>query len=226
VNFEEAAKQAGATVGETAQFFSQDSGPAELEGAADAATAAFALSAEKPYSSHLQLQKGTYVLAFKEIKPPEQLSLDAVRKQLEEELIEEKADTAMRTKAAEVRTQLLEARKGAKSFAEAAQTLGLKSEAFPAFSMMQPVPPKTPHANLVQSAAGKLAPGEISEVIVAPGNALIIHVDQRPVVDEKGMEEARARIAQGIMSSREAMAFQAWLADRREAAGLKAVQEP
>jgi peptidyl-prolyl cis-trans isomerase D len=225
VNFDEAAKQAGATVGETAQFFSQDAGPAELEGASAAATAAFALSAEKPYSPHLALQNGTYVLAFKETKPPEQLPLDGVRKQLEEELIAEKADTAMRAKAAEFRTQLIEARKGAKSFAEAAQRLGLKSEAFPAFSMMQPVPPTAPHAKLVQSAAGKLAPGEISEVIVAPGTALIIHVDQRPIVDEKGMEEARARIAEGIMSSREAMAFQAWLADRRETAGLKAPKE-
>lgn len=219
VNFEEAAKQAGATVGETAEFFSADAAPAELEGAAAAAAAAFALTAEKPYSTHIQLQKGTYILALKETKPPEQLPLDKVRKQLEGELIDEKADTAMRTKAAQLRTQLT--RKGAKSFSEAAKALGMQAEPFPAFSMMQPVPPKTPHASLVQSAAGKLAPGEISEVIVAPGNALIVHVDQRPAVDEKGMEEARARIASGLVSSREAMALQAWLADRREAAGLK-----
>jgi hypothetical protein len=140
---------------------------------------------------------------------------------LEEELIGEKADTAMRLKAAEIRAKLVEARKNAKSFSEAAESLGLKAVPFPAFSMMQPVPPQTPHASLVQSVARKLAPGEISEVIAAPGNALIIHVDQRPAVDEKGMEEARARIAAGLVSSREAMAFQAWLADRREAAGIK-----
>jgi hypothetical protein len=221
VNFEEAAIKAGATVGETAEFFSQDAGPVELEGSAAAAAAAFALTAEKPFSTHIPLKNGTYVLAFKEVKQPETLPLDKVRKQLEEELIGEKADTAMREKAAQFRTELIEARKGGKSFAEAVQALGMNSEAFPAFSMMQPVPPKTPFANLIQSAAAKLAPGEISEVIVGPGNAIVIHVDQRPVVDEKGMEEARARIAEGIVSSRKEMAFQAWLADRREAAGIK-----
>jgi len=221
VNFDEAAKQAGATVGETAEFFSQDAGPPELEAAAAAATSAFALTTEKPFSAHIPLANGTYVLALKETKPPEMLALDKVRKQLEEEILGEKADTAMRLKAVEIRTKLVAARASAKSFAEAAQSLNLKAEPFPAFSMMKPVPPATPHASLVQSVAGKLAPGEISEVIVAPGNALIIHVDQRPAVDEKGMEEARARIASGLESSRGAMAFQAWLADRREAAGVK-----
>jgi len=226
VNFDEAAKAAGATLGETAQFFSEDAPPAELEAAAAAAKAAFALTREKPYSIHIPLQKGTYVLALKEIKPPEQLPLDKVRKQLEDEIIGEKADTAMRKKAADIRTKLVEARKAAQSFSEAAQSLGLKAEAFPAFSMMQPVPPKTPYASLVQSVAGKLEPGAISEVIVSPGNALIIHVDQRPAVDEKGMEEAGARIAAGIESSREEMAFQAWLADRRDAAGIKPPGQP
>jgi peptidyl-prolyl cis-trans isomerase D len=221
VNFDEAAKKAGATVGETAEFFQQDAAPAELEGSAAAAEAAFALTKEKPYSTHLTLDKGTYVLAFKEIKEPEQLPLEKVRKQLEEELLGEKADTAMMAKARDIRAKLVEARKGGKSFTEAATALTLKPVAFPAFSLMQRVPPPTPYSEIVQSAAGKLAPGEVSEVVPTAGAALIVHVDQRPAVDEKGMEEATAHIGEKLQFYRQMTAFQAWLADRREAAGLK-----
>lgn len=221
VNFDEAAKQAGATVGETAEFFTSEAGPSELEGSAVAAEAAFALTKDKPYSAHIPLAKGTYVLVFKEVKAPETLPLDKVRKQLEDELIGEKADTAMMEKARDTRGKLAEARKNAKSFAEAAQALGMKAVAFPAYSMMQRVPPGTAYAEIVQPAASKLAPGEISYVVPTAGAALIVHVDQRPAADEKGMEEATAQITQRIQGVREMMAFQAWLADRREAAGLK-----
>ena len=225
VNFDEEAKQAGATVGETAEFFPRDAGPAELEGSAAAAEKAFELTKEKPFSAHIPLEKGTYVLAFKETKEPETLPLDKVRKQLEDELLGEKADTAMTGKARDIREKLVVARKNAKSFAEAAQSLGVKAEAFPSFSAMMRTPPGTPYAEIIQPAAGKLAPGAISDVVPTLGAALIVHVDQRPAVDEKGMEETTARIAADLQSSRQMVAFEAWLVDRREAAGLKPRKE-
>jgi peptidyl-prolyl cis-trans isomerase D len=221
VNFDEAAKAAGATVGETKEFFASDAGPAELEGSAEAAGAAFELTKDKPYSKHIPLEKGTYVLAFKETKAPEQLPLDTVRKKLEDELIGEKADAAMTAKAIEARAKIAEARKGGKSFEEAATALGLKTVAFPAFSMMMDMPPGTPYAEVVRNAASRLAPGELSEVVPTAGASLIVHVDNRPAVDEKGMQEATASIAEELQGGRQMVAFQAWLADRREAAGLK-----
>ena len=221
VNFDEAAKAAGATVGETAEFFARDAGPAELEGSALAASAAFALTKEKPYSSHLALDKGTYVLAFKETKAPEQLPLEKVRQQLEQELMGVKADEAMGKKAIEIRGKLAATGNSTKPFAEAAKSLGIQAVAFPAFSAMQRVPPGTEYADIIQNTARKLAPGEISDVVPTEGAALIVHVDQRPAVDEKDMAEATANIAASIQSSRQMMAFEAWLADRREAAGLK-----
>ena len=220
-NFDEAAKAAGATVGETAEFFARDAGPAELEGSKIAAASAFALTKEKPYSSHIALDKGTYVLAFKETKAPEQLPLEKVRKQLEEELIGEKSDAAMTAKAIEIRGKLAATGNSTKPFAEAAKSLGVTAVAFPAFSAMKPVPPGTEYAEIIQNTARKLAPGELSDVVPTEGAALIVHVDQRPAVDEKGMAEATANIAASIQSSRQMMAFEAWLADRREAAGLK-----
>ena len=58
-------------------------------------------------------------------------------------------------------------------------------------------------------------------MIPTEGASLIVHVDQRPAVDEKGMAEASARIAEQLQMNRQMVAFQAWLMDRREAAGLK-----
>jgi len=126
----------------------------------------------------------------------------------------------MMEKANDLRTKIVEARKAAKSFAEAADTLKVKAEPFPAYSRTQRVPPGTPYAGAVTSAASKLAPGEISAVIPEAGAALIVHVDQRPAVDEKDMKEASEQIAQNITERRQVLAFYAWLADRREAAGL------
>ena len=218
--FDEGAKEAGATVGETAEFFSAEDAPKELEGSPVAVDAAFALTKEKPYSTHIVLTKGTYVLALKEVQQPEVLPFDKVRKELEEELIGIKADAAMTEKANDIRTKLAEARKGGKSFSEAADTLKVKAEPFPSYSQMQRIPQGTPFAGVVMSAAAKLAPGEISQVIPAGGAALIVHVDQRPAVDEKDMKDATAQIAQRITEQRQVTAFHAWLADRREAAGL------
>ena len=225
IKFDEAAKQAGATVGESAEFFSREAGPQELEGSPVAAEAAFALTKEKPYSAHIPLSKGTYVLELKEVKEPEQLPLDKVRKDLETELIGEKADTAMTDTARTLREKLAGACKDGKSFTDAAQALGVKVVAFPAYSSMQRVPRETANAPAVQAAAAKLAPGEISQVLPTAGAVLIVHVDQRPAVDEKDMQEATARIAAGIQSSRQVVAFQAWLLDQRAAAGLKPMKE-
>ncbi len=223
-----AAKQTGPTLGETAEFFSADDAPKELEGSPLAVDAAFELTKEKPHSTHIVLANGTYVLNLKEVQPPEVLPLEKVRKQLEEELTATKADAAMVEKANDIRAKLVEARKNAKSFAEAADTLKVKAEPFPAYSQTQRPPPGAPYARIVINAAAKLAPGEISPMIpgeLGEGTALIVHVDQRPAVDEKDMKEATAQIAQRITEQRQVMAFYAWLADRREAAGLKPRKE-
>lgn len=221
VNFDEAAKAAGATLGETAEFFTMEKGSAELEGSPKVSAEAFKLTKDKPYSAHISLKNGTYVLFLKDIQAPEQQTIEQARKQLENELIEEKTDTAMRARAEEIRGKIAEARKAGKSFYEAAVALGVKPQPFPAFSAMQPPPPTETYANIIQPAARKLAPGELSDVIVANGAALLVHLDQRPAVDEKGMDEARERIAKMIEGRRMGEAFEAWLAERRQAAGLK-----
>ena len=224
-DFDEQAKKDGAALQETKEFFSEEEGPAELEASQQAAAEAFKLTKEKPFSAHITLKNGTYVLALKEIKPPEQLTFEQARKQLETEMLAEKADTAMRKKAGETREKLAAELKAGKSFSDAVQALGLKAEPFPAFSLMKRPPPGTKYNDLVPSVTQKLAPGEISEVIPSPEGALIVHVDHRPAVDEKGMAEAGKEIADRIEQMHRAVVFAAWIEERRQAAGLKALSE-
>ena len=130
-NFDESAKAAGATLGETAEFFTMEKGPAEIEGSTKVSEEAFKLTKEKPYSAHIALKNGTYVIFLKDIQAPEQQTLEQARKLLESELIEEKTDTAMRARAEELRGKIAEARKAGKSFYEAAGSLGVSRSRSP-----------------------------------------------------------------------------------------------
>ena len=238
-NFDELAKQFGGTVSETKEFFGTDDVPAELEASPKIAEAAFKLTNEKPYSDHIVLEKGTYVLQFGEVKAPAQMTLEAAKNQLSEEIKLQKADTAMRAKADELLAKITEAKKAGKSFYEAAEAAGTKAEPFPAFGGKNQPKGDAPYAQFIRTAASKLAPGELSGVIQANGDAIIVHVDQRPSVDEKDLGEETKQVetdindGQSISFSgqkftispgRRDIAFRAWLHERAMAAGVPAAK--
>jgi hypothetical protein len=220
-DFAELAKKHGATVGETKDFFSPDAVPAELEGSEQIGEAAFKLTKENPYTPHISLEKGTYVLQLLEIKPPEQRKFEDARKEVEDQMISAKADELAQAKAKEVRPKLAEAMKGGKSFADAAKELGLTVVVNPTAAATQRGP-RGEFDQVITPAAAKLAPGEISEVVTAPSNdaALIVHVDYRSPIDEKQMDAAREGVAQQIEGTTRYLVFQNWLAERGRAAGL------
>jgi peptidyl-prolyl cis-trans isomerase D len=220
-NFAELAKKHNATVGETKDFFTAATVPNELEGSDKIGAAAFELTKEKPHSPHISLQKGSYVLELLDIKAPEVRKFEDVRKELEEQVTSAKADELARAKANEVRPKLEELIKGGKSFADAAKELGLTAQAHPAFGGGQR-PPAGEFDAVIVPAAGKLAPGQLSEVLMAPGNnaALIVHVDYRSAVDDKEIADARAATLQRIQSGARFMVFPNWLVERSRAAGL------
>ncbi len=234
-NFDELAKQAGGTVGETKEFFEVDGVSAELEASPKVAEAAFKLTKEKPYSDSIVLEKGTYILQLGDVKEPAQMSLEMASGKLSEEIRQQKADVAMRAKAEELLAKITEAKKAGKSFYEAAEAAGTKAEPFPAFGGKNQPKGDAPFSQAVRTAAAKLAPGEISGVISAGQDVLIVHVDQRPVVDEKDLGEelkqAETNINEGqsisfgtqkftISPGRRDVAFKAWLHERAAAAGV------
>ncbi len=235
--FEELAKQAGATVSETKEFFGADDVPEELEASPKIAEEAFKLTKEKPFSDHIVLEKGTYVLQYGDAKAPAQMALEMASGKLSEEIKQQKADTAMRAKADELLAKIADAKKAGKSFYEAAEAAGVKAEPFPAFGGKNQLKRELDFAQFLPAAAAKLAPGELSGVIPANGDVVIVHVDQRPPVDEKDLGEEIKQVETDIndgqsirfgsqkftiKQGRRDVAFAAWLHERAAAAGVPA----
>jgi hypothetical protein len=220
-NFAELAKKHGGTVAETKEFFTSENVPQELEGAPEIAEAAFALTKERPHSPHIILQKGTYVLELMEIKAPEQKPFESVKVELEKQVTSAKADELARAKATEVRTKLAEAMKGGKTFADAAKELNLKVEPQPAFGASERAQPGE-FGEAVRTAASKLAPGQISDVVASSNNdaSLIVHVDYRSPVEEKEIEAALTGVQRQLEMRERYTVYNNWLAERSRAAGL------
>lgn len=233
-NFDELAKKMGARVEKTPEFFDAANPPQVLEGSPAAGRAAFEISKEKPYSRHLALNegmhKGTYVLAFEEEKAPEQLSFEAVKKKIEDELLASEAGVKMNEKGKELRAKIEEAKKAGKSFYEAAEAVGEKPVPFPVFGGMTQVPPQTPFNFDVRNAVQKLAPGQLSEPI-APNqskgeNLLIVHLDQRTAGEEKIPGMDLKDIMEGMDTDAKERAFSDWILARARAAGLNFATGP
>ncbi len=244
-NFEQLATKAGATIGETKEFFDAEHPPAEIESAADAATAIFKLTKEKPYSDHLTLQKGAYVLMLADTKAPEPQTFEMAKSQIENDLLDAKADEATRKKAAEMQVKIAEAQKAGKSFYQAAEALGLKAEPLPMFSSKVPPMGKNEYARYIVQAAGRLAPGNVSDVVNADKDELLVNVDRRYTLDEEMLNTDKATIAKEIEEDNDSGAnlppeirarfrnqlrrpglksrtFQMWFSDRSMEAGVGA----
>jgi parvulin-like peptidyl-prolyl isomerase len=153
------------------------------------------------------------------ITPPQPKTFEQSRGDLASQLQSEKADEAMRKKAGEVHAKIVEAKKAGKSFTEACEAAGVKAEAYPAYSMMKQPPPGS--NTQVREVAAKLAPGDVSEFTPGDAGGVIVHVDQRPVVDEKSFEEQKANFATYTERARTESIFRDWLKERRRAAGLE-----
>jgi hypothetical protein len=228
-NFEELATKAGAKVGKT-EFFEGSAPPKELGELPALAEAAFALTPEKPYSPHLTsatvegLQNGAYVLACDEVKKPEQMTFEAVKSKIKDDLTRKKAADVMLAKAGELRTKIEEAKKAGKTFYEAVEALGRKPVPFPLFGGSAPSPQGAKYADKVLPATRKLAPGQLSEPIAADDATIIVHLDQRTAGDEKTLTpdklEQSAQMLEGRMRYE---AFMDWMTERAAAAGVNSI---
>ncbi len=207
------------TVGDTEPFTSSDA-PEVLEDMPEAAAAVFDLTKEKSTTPHLIGQKGAYVAQLLDggITEPKQRTYEECKADLEGQIRAEKADEALRKKAEEIQKKIVEAKKAGKSFTEACEAAGVKAEALPAYS--QAKRPQGPNGSGVAQAAAKLAPGDVSEFVPTQDGGLIVHVDQRPVVDEKSLAAEQTATMAMLENRRSQAIFREWLKERRHAAGL------
>lgn len=224
--FDELAAEQKLTIAETPAFI-KDELPEALEGknnevAEEIAEAIFALKKESPVSQHLQGKKGAYVAMLPEggITEPKQKTFEETKAMLTTALQAVKADEAMRKKGEGLQKKITEAKAAGKSFTEACEAVGLKAEAFPAYSQAKPA--QGANFGVILTAAAKLAPGEVSEFTSTPEGGILIHLDQRPVLDEKGLEAEKSTAQARLERGRYMFIFREWLKERRRASGIPA----
>ena len=217
--FDEVAAKFQATVQESPEF-SVAKPPEALEGSNEIAAAAFKLTQQEPLSDVLTTPRGYYVLQLANITPPRPLTFEEAKADLADSLKHERAQEALNLKAAEVRNKIEAAMKGGKTFAAAAQELGVKVEDFPAFSQTEPKM-DAPNAMEVMQTASELNEGQLSTVVPGADGSLIVYVSKRLPIDENKLKADKNLFAERLAQFQRAALFQQWLKLRRAAAQLQ-----
>jgi len=218
--FEDAAKAMSLTIAETPEFTAA-SAPPELDGNPDAASAAFALTKEKPLSDVIDTDKGAYVLELSAVIEPQTRTFDEAKVQIEATLREEKARQEMNKKMAEVRTKIEAALNEGKSFADAATAAGVKAETVPEFSRMEPPKDIGPDSNALMSLVSPMPVKKLSNASPVQEGTIIAYVENRPALDEEKFLLEKKITIERIREGRTRLLFQAWLKDCRNKSGVK-----
>ncbi len=211
--FDTAASKLGVKAEETPEF-SRVAPPPTLATAPAVVAEAFKLTVKEPNSDVLTTDRGYYVLQLAGITEARPLTFEEAQPALTEQLKRERATEALNLKAAEIRGKIDTELKAGKSFADAAQTAGVKAEPFGVFS---PTAPKfdAPDAQEVMIAAFQMKEGELSQATPTTTGAILIHVDKRPPVDDAKFATEQAPIATGLARDLREALFAEWLKLRR-----------
>jgi hypothetical protein len=216
---DEAAAKFEAKVEETPEF-SRAEPPAALGESGAAVTAAFKLTEKQPNSDVITTDRGYFVLQLAGVTPPRQLTFDESKERLAAELKRDRAQEALNLKATEIRNKIDAELKAGKSFADAVQAAGAKAEKFPTFSRQEPKM-EAENSGEIMSTAAELNAGQLSSVVPTPDGAVIVHVDQRPPIDDEKYKTEKTRVASGLEELQKSMLFTEWLKLRRNAAQLQ-----
>ena len=203
----------------TAPAFPEAQPPADLAAVPQISEAVFRLTEKEPISDPLPVGNGYIVLHLEKVTPSRPLPFDEARSQVIEDIRSEQGSSALVAKGNAVSTQLAEALKGGKSFAEAAQAAGLKAEELPAFSPTEPLE-KVADGQEILTKAVELPNGALSGFSPTPTGGIIVHLDKRDPIDEAEFKkDEQAKLAE-TRERKSFMAFLQWLDTRRKLANI------
>lgn len=203
----------------TAADFSEAEAPADFSGAPQAAEAAFRLTEKEPFSDPLPVGSGYLVLHLEKVTPSRPLTLAEAKPQVIEEIKAEKAQAALSAKGAALYTQISDALKAGKPFADAAKEAGVTSETLPPFSPAEPLTKQADAQQLIVKAV-ELPDGALGSFTQTPTGGFLLYVAKREAVDEaKLMEAEKDQLAQ-TRENKGFLAFLQWLDSRRKFANI------
>lgn len=217
--FEEIAKRFEVEVKTTGSFASGDR-VEELAYQPRVSAAAFQLTPEKPFSEAVGSPKGYFVLHLKDTEAARPLSLDESKAQLTESLKSERTKETLSLKTAEAKGKIGDVMKAGKSFAEAAETIGLKAETLGVISRTDSKL-KGPDANLIQNAAVDLQEGQTSAPLDGPEGMLLVHVSKRLPIDPTDIEKKKDSLVPMLETQRTDGLLGEWIERQRTLAGVE-----
>ncbi len=223
-DFTAQAKEAGATLGESALFSESKPDPA-LSKIPSLAAAAFRLSSDYPTSDVLEGQNGYYVLHLIQTVPSRQLSLAEAKPQIIDELKKERAQQLLQTKVNEIRDGIAAQMKAGKTFAQAGEAMGLPVETVPPFSMVDVSKSDVPDIRAVVQAALPLNVGQISDFVETDTGGIFVHLDSRVPPEMSAAEAGGATLKEQFAREQRLEAFFEWLRLRKDDAHLVIYQQ-
>lgn len=180
---------------------------------------AFSLTKENPTSDVLESQGDFYVMRLVDIQPSRPLTFDEAKEQIAATLKDEKATAALKAKSDQVRQQVLLAMKGGKTFAQAAEEVGVKLDTPPPFSLSVPGDSGA-LAEVWRSKNIDLNPGDTSQPLLDQEGGLIIHLISKAPIDEKLYEDFKKTQYAFQNQQYQTIAFRDWLRTEQKKSGM------
>ncbi|NLT71258.1 MAG: hypothetical protein GXX91_11270 [Verrucomicrobiaceae bacterium] len=176
----------------------------------------------------LQIEGGAYyVFHYNNSVEPVPLTLEEATPAIREALTARKSDRAVNDAASAALAKLNEVLQSGSSFAEAAKTLGLKTETLPDFSENEP-PAERDDAGLIVEAVSGLAEKEISAVMERPGGLgrLLVYVDTIEIYKDEEVDSKKNSLAAAVENQLDRTLFTSWFNQRRLESGSQRADAP
>lgn len=207
----------------TLPAFAQEAPPEAVKGESTFLKAVFELTPKaQPVSDTVKTEKGWYIFSVPTIEEPKQKELAAVKDEIKEKLVTQKA-TEARTKAVnEIRDFILAGLKDKKKIEDLAKEKKLTLSAVTTINSASP-PPATelPNAPQIAQAAAKTAVGDISQAVDTEKGNVLVFVNAKELYKSDNAASMRKQQAEGLSSKEREGLFQAWFARKLEEAAIK-----
>jgi len=221
-NFDAIATELGVEIKTTA-LFSSSTPPTELADIPQLSAAAFSLTKESPDSDVFQTDKGFYLLHLIDVQPSVPQTLEEATAKISEILRQEKINTALQTKAAELGVTFALSLQLGKSFTETAQTAGLEVLTLPAYSPadLQAQQSEFTVDRLIQARAASVAEKTVSDFIPTPDGGAFAYIEKIDPLDDAKWNSEKEAVLDRYTSSKREVTVNEWFRARRAAANFK-----
>lgn len=207
--FADLAAKFGAVVRETPYF-----GPTNtVEGVQAGSTfnrAGLALNPNYPHSQEIEGTDGFYVLEFVDGKPSRPSTFEEAKAQIVDTLTAQKSLNEARKIASETNQKFKDGLAAGKTFAQTAETLGLKVVKPELFSMMEGGA-DIANASLIRDVARRTPPGSVSDTIYTSDGAVVFHLIERISPTDEQFQKDKETITSRLQTAARQDAWRRWV---------------